>query len=235
MGDNFYQCGVRNVRDARWKTRWEDLYSRLGIRFYASLGNHDYGHPPVICPAERGSADAEIAYSQHSESWRMPARYYAFTAGPVLFIAIDTEGWSAAQLEWIEKTLAASAHNSDIKWRIVYGHHPMFTSGVHLNERRISVLRAQLFPVLKDGHVDAYICGHDHDIEHLRKDGMDFLICGSGGAPLRHFRRKEPISVFRAVQYGFLDLTIDSRRLAAQFFNTNLDPLEDPVPTRTRN
>lgn len=234
FGDNFYRCGVRSIQDPIWKSRWEDLYTPLGVPFYASLGNHDYGHPPIICPAERGSPDAEVAYTAHSKSWRMPARYYSFKAGPVLFIAIDTEGWSAAQLKWIEATLAAEANDPQIKWRIVYGHHPVYTSGVHLNERRISVLRAQLLPVMKAGHVDLYLCGHDHDLEHLRSDGMDFLICGGGGANLRHFHRKEPESVFQAVENAFLDLTIDAHQLTAQFFDPKLRPLESPRLTLTK-
>ena len=129
----------------------------------------------------------------------MPARYYTYKAGPVQFIAIDTEGWSDAQLEWIKQTLTASADDPDIKWRVVYGHHPIYTSGVHLNERRIGELRLKLLPVLKAAHVDVYICGHDHDLEHLRSDGMEFLICGGGGAKLRGFWHKDPLSVFTDV------------------------------------
>jgi tartrate-resistant acid phosphatase type 5 len=234
MGDNFYRCGVRGVNDELWKSRWEDFYTPLGVPFYAALGNHDYGHPPIICPAQRGSPDAEVAYTEHSSSWRMPARYYTFKAGPVLFVAIDTEGWSAAQLQWIEKALAASANDPDVRWRIVYAHHPIFTSGVHLNERRISVLRSDLLPVLKAAHVDLYICGHDHDLEHLRSDGMNFLICGGGGAKLRRFRRKETISVFTDSAHGFLDLTIDDHGLTAQFLDISLKSLENPPLTVTK-
>jgi tartrate-resistant acid phosphatase type 5 len=229
LGDNFYFCGVRSVEDPKWRTRWEDFYTSLGFPFYAALGNHDYGHPPIICPLERGSPDAEVAYTARSRSWRMPARYYSFKAGPVLFVAIDTEGWSAEQLEWIRQTLAASADDPDIKWRVVYGHHPIYTSGVHLNQRRIGQLREQLLPVLKAAHVDAYICGHDHDLEHLRSDGIEFLICGGGGAKLRGFvGRREPNSVSSASKYAFLDLMIDAHTFSAQFLDTNLRSLEQP-------
>lgn len=112
MGDNFYFCGVRSVTDPKWKTHWENLYTPLGILFYASLGNHDYGHPTGICPFYRASPNAEVAYTEHSKSWRMPARYYTFAAGPARFFAIDTEGWSAAQLEWIKAALAACAERA---------------------------------------------------------------------------------------------------------------------------
>jgi tartrate-resistant acid phosphatase type 5 len=235
MGDNFYFCGVRSVNDPKWKSRWEDFYTPLGFPFYAALGNHDYGHPPIICPLQKSSPDAEVAYTAHSKSWRMPARYYTFKAGPVLFIAIDTEGWSSEQLAWIKATLAASVNDPDIKWRIVYGHHPIYTSGTHLNERRISELRAQLLPVLKAAHVDAYICGHDHDLEHLRSDGMEFLICGGGGAKLRGFvGAREPASVSSASKYAFLDLVIDEHKFTAQFLDINLKSLENPPLTDTK-
>jgi tartrate-resistant acid phosphatase type 5 len=234
MGDNFYRCGVRDVHDIKWKTRWEDLYTPLGILFYASLGNHDYAHPPIACPAGGASPDAEVARTKLSPSWRMPARYYTYTAGPARFIAIDTEGWSEKQLEWIGKTLADTANEPGVQWRIVYGHHPMYTSGVHLNERRIGELRRELFPVLKAAGVDVYICGHDHDMERLKVDGMDMLIAGSGGADLRKVRHQEADSIFAAKSYGFLDIEIAPDHIAAQFYDPDLRTLEKNSLLRQR-
>lgn len=234
MGDNFYVCGVRGVSDQKWETHWEALYTPLGIPFYASLGNHDYGHPPAMCPGMGASPRAEIERTEHSRSWRMPAHYYTFAAGPARFVAIDTEGWNDGQLAWVEKTLAAAAKEPGIKWRIVYGHHPIFTSGMHINERRISVLRRQLLPLLKTYKVDLFIAGHDHDMEHLRVDGMEFLICGSGGAALRKVRHKQPQSIFTATEYGFLDLSIEDRRITAKLFNTGLAVLETLLMERAQ-
>lgn len=234
MGDNFYRCGVRSTHDPKWQTRWEDLYTPLGILFYASLGNHDYGHPPVICPAGGASAKAEVERTKLSTSWRMPARYYTYAAGPVRFIAIDTEGWSAAQFDWIKATLAKTAGEPGVKWRVVYGHHPMYTSGVHLNQRRIGELRRVLFPVLKAANVDLYIAGHDHDMERLRVDGMDMLIAGSGGADLRKVRHQEADSVFAAKSYGFLDIQVDDEAIRAQFYDPDLRTLEKNSLVRVR-
>src|SRR3984957_18192154 len=58
MGDNFYLCGIRSVKDSKWKNRWENLYTQLGFPFYAALGNHDYGNPAISCLAQRGAADS---------------------------------------------------------------------------------------------------------------------------------------------------------------------------------
>ena len=234
LGDNFYRCGVRSVEDKKWKTRWEDLYTPLGIRFYATLGNHDYGHPVAICPLHSASPAAQVARTRVSASWRMPARYYTFAAGPARFFAIDTEGWSKAQFQWIQAALAAAAGEPGIEWRIVYGHHPMFSSGLHANERRIGLLRRQLLPVLQAARVDLYLAGHDHGLEHLRSDGMDFLIGGGGGAKLRPPLRRRQESVFTATEHGFVDFHIDPQRMSAQFFNADGRPLEEPPMLRTR-
>lgn len=234
MGDNFYRCGVRGVKDPKWKTRYEDLYSPMGIPFFATLGNHDYGHPAMICPMSGGSAAAEVEYTKYSQTWKMPARYYTFVAGPVRFIALDTEAWGPAQLEWVKKTLAASENEAGVRWRIVYGHHPIYTSGAHINQPRIARLREQLLPVLMAARVDIYICGHDHDLEHLSSEGMDFLICGGGGAELRKFVSKGPKSLFAESGYGFLDLSADPNRITAQFLDASLTPLDRNPMQRVR-
>ena len=234
LGDNFYRCGVRSAGDPLWKSRWEDLYTPIGVPFFASLGNHDYGHPPIICPEQRASPEAEIAYSEHSQSWRMPSRYYTFVAGDVRFFAIDTEGWSDAQLQWLKSALDKAREEPGIRWRIVYGHHPMYTSGVHLNQRRIAVLRSELTPIFKEAHVDLYVAGHDHDMEHLRTGGIEYLICGAGGAQLRAVRHAQPESLFHATTFGFLDINIDEHQLSAAFLDTKLKPLETPEMTITK-
>ena len=234
LGDNFYRCGIGNNSDPRWTSRWENLYAPLSIPFFASLGNHDYGHPLILCPGRKASPAAEVSRTEYSKSWRMPARYYTFVAGSARFIAIDTEGWSPAQFAWLSNTLKTTANEPDVKWRIVYGHHPMYTSGVHLNQRRIAALRRQLTPLFKETKVDLYIAGHDHDMEHLTSDGVEYLICGAGGAKLRRIKHVQLQSIFHATTFGFLDLTISEHTLAARFLDTNLISLEQPELQITR-
>ncbi len=234
MGDNFYRCGVKNVNDPLWQSRWEDLYTPLGVLFYTALGNHDYGHPPIICPAQRSSPDAEVAYTNRSKSWRMPARYYTYAAGPARFLVIDTEGWTDTQFKWVKETLAKTRNEPGVKWRIVYGHHPMYTSGMHLNQRRIAVLREELAPVFKSEKVDLYIAGHDHDMERLSVDGIDYLIAGSGGADLRNVKSKGKESLFAVKSYGFLDLEVNDAYISAKFLDPNLRSLEKKTLLREK-
>ena len=88
LGDNFYSVGMESPSDPRWRTWFEELYAPLGITFFPALGNHDWGHPD--------SPAAEVLYTGRTPTWRMPAAYYTFTAGPVQFFAIDTQSVALA-------------------------------------------------------------------------------------------------------------------------------------------
>ena len=200
LGDNFYSKGMESPDDARWKTWWSDLYDPLKIHFYASLGNHDWGYP--------NSPAAEIVYSKRSPSWRMPAAYYTFTAGAAQFFALDTDLISEAQLLWLTEALDASR----ARWKIVYGHHPIYSHGQHEdNNTKID----QLLPVVRD-RADIYLAGHDHDMQHLSPEGrVHFFVAGSGGK-LRPIE-PGPRSLFARSAHGFAVLEIDPHSLQLAF------------------
>jgi hypothetical protein len=170
LGDNFYSKGMLSTDDPHWKAWWEDMYDRLGIKMYASLGNHDWGYAD--------SPAAEVLYTHHSASWRMPATYYTFTAGPVQFFALDTNEISRAQLAWLDEEIGKST----ARWKVVYGHHPIYSAGAHQDSPR---LIRQLLPVLRN-RIDVFIAGHDHDMQHLKTEaGVHFFVAGGAGAGLR--------------------------------------------------
>lgn len=205
LGDNFYSKGMKGVDDPRWKTWWDELYDPLGIQFYATLGNHDYGFPE--------SPEAEILYSRKSPSWRMPATHYTFTAGPVQFFAVDSQVMSSDQLDWLKSALDASK----FRWKVVYGHHPIFSHGRHGNNRKL--IRV-LLPVLK-GRANIYLTGHDHDMQHLKPEGdLHFFVAGSGGK-LRKITAG-PRSLFAKSAFGFAVLEIDRKALKVTFVEKNL-------------
>jgi hypothetical protein len=83
--------------------------------------------------------------------------------------------------------------------------------------------------------VDLYVAGHDHDMERLHLSDIELLVCGTGGAKLRGAsHHPKPESLFTDSRFGFLELTIDAHRLAAQFFDTKLKALEDHPLALTR-
>lgn len=185
-GDNFYSRGVRSVTDPQWQDTFENVYSAQSLQtpWYAILGNHDYG----------GSPEAEIAYTGVSGRWRMPARYWRQdialpSRSQVSFFFLDTTpitrlsglrnnvpGFGAgahSQLQWLERELAGCAS----PWKIVVGHHPILSSGNHGPSPEVA---ERVQPLLERYRVQAYFNGHDHDLEHLHANGVDYICSGSG-------------------------------------------------------
>ena len=205
LGDNFYSLGMESPSDPRWKTWWDDVYNPLAIKFYATMGNHDWGYPD--------SPAAEILYGLQSPSWRMPAPYYTFTAGPVQFFALDTNEVSEAQLIWLKAELDKSRSH----WKLVYGHHPIYSAGQHGDN---PVLIARLLPILK-GRADVYLAGHDHDMQHLKPEGdLHFFVSGGGGASNRAIK-PGPRSIFARQSYGFSVLEASATELRVTFISAD--------------
>ncbi len=216
LGDNFYPDGMESPADDRWKTLWSELYEPLGLKFYATLGNHDWHHAD--------SPAAEILFSQQSRSWRMPAPYYTFTAGPVQFFALDTNEVSEAQLLWLKGALSEGR----ARWKVVYGHHPIYSAGQHKDNQR---LIERLLPELK-GRVDVFLAGHDHDLQHLKPEGgVHFFVNGGGGARVRKIEPNAR-SLFAHSAYAFATIEADARALAVKFIGTDLKTIYEYTLTK---
>jgi tartrate-resistant acid phosphatase type 5 len=215
-GDNFYPRGAVTTEDPLWKFSFEDIYtdSSLHVDWYPVLGNHDYASKP----------DAQVAYTILSRRWSMPARYYSKkininydSAKQILFAFIDTSPLvpqyytgigeavqsqdSTKQKQWLEKILSDTS--SCIKWKIVVGHHPMYTGGSRTADHDTRAIRKSLEPILKKYKVDAYLAGHEHSLQYIGPvDGVHHFI--SGAASERTRARMLPISKFAASKYGFM-------------------------------
>jgi hypothetical protein len=199
-GDNFYPRGMESPSDPRWKSWWEELYTPLGIRFYATLGNHDW--------INFDSPAAELAYAARSESWRLPAPYYTFNAGPVQFFAVDTDEMSQAQVLWLQGEL----DRSRAAWKVVYGHHPIFVSGLS-GASYTAEMQKMLWPIIK-GRADLYLSGHHHSLQHLRSpDGAHFVTSG-GGAGTYAVDEREPLALFARSSNGFTTIEANERELS---------------------
>lgn len=219
VGDNFQFDGVRSVDDSLWSINYERVYHQqsLQIDWYCVLGNHDY----------QGNPQAEIDYSRKSGRWHMPARFYAvhknindttgldvyfldtsplqkqYYSDPVYRAVIGQD--TSAQLRWIDSALAASKS----RWKIVVGHHGVFTSGIHSPE--LGGMAARFAPLFSRWGVDAYFCGHDHQLEYLKTAGSDvrYFVSGAGSIMLRSGKRS-PYSKFLATTPGFMEVTLSS-------------------------
>ncbi len=90
------------------------------------------------------------------------------------------QGDERNMLAWLEAALA----ESDARWKIVIGHHPLWSSSGTKVEEEI-VLRRILRPVLCR-YADAYIAGHDHMLEVHTDDCRNELPDGNDAPPLLH-------------------------------------------------
>jgi len=79
------------------------------------------------------------------------------------------------QLGHIERMLE-SATQDPPTWLLVMGHYPIYSVGEHGdNSEMISYLQ----PLLEKYKVHAYFCGHDHVLEHLQSNGIEYFVSGA--------------------------------------------------------
>lgn len=225
-GDNFYENGVRSVDDPRWQTSFHDVYTdpSLDIPWYAVLGNHDY----------RGSAEAQVERTLRDERWRMPARHHSFERKvgerAALFVFLDTTPFvgryrsragrypdlastdPAGQLKWLEEVLGRSG----AEWKIVVGHHPVFSGGaLHGSTRE---LLDRLRPVLERHDVQVYFSGHDHNLQHLKPPGpTHYIVSGSGSRSRAAGSRQH--TLFAAGVSGFVAAVLGDDELRIEFLD----------------
>lgn len=161
-GDNIYENGdIRRV-GATFSRPYHYL-RRQNVPFYAVLGNHDI---------RTNNGIDQINFS----GFNMQGRYYTFSKGMVQFFALDTNpnaDWST-QLDWLEKNLA----DSTATWKIVFGHHTLYSSGIHGSNLE---LITTLSPLFARYGVRLYVNGHDHNYERTKPiEGTTYLTCGAG-------------------------------------------------------
>ncbi len=213
VGDNFYPAGVSSVTDRHWQTTYENVYSdkSLHVPWYPALGNHDH----------YGNIAAQIKYSQHSKRWKMAAAYYARSlvtkdAARIQLVIIDTQALVKEttgfekQYSWLNRTLK----HSTADWKIVAGHHPVYSGGWH---GKTTELLQRLKPILENNGVNVYFAGHDHDLQVLKKQDVHYVISG-GGADKRKVKETS-FTLFQKSSLGFVLANINRRKLHLYFIN----------------
>lgn len=231
LGDNFYDYGVRSVDDPQWHTFQTSF--PLWCPFYAILGNHDY----------LGKITAQI--NNPLPYWKMPSRYYekkfhfegnsgdgvhvffldTFTLSPyesrmcsMAMGMMDFDLYFSTpdrrQYEWLDEKLG----QSQMTWKVVVGHYPIFSHGYHGNTDE---LVHNLLPILQKHKVDFYMSGHDHDLEFMRRDDIHFIVCGAGcsSTPVSHSHKTIYASDTSTHGFGVFDFTKHYARFGFQTNN----------------
>ena len=162
MGDNLY--GGSKEQD--YQKKFEQPYKALldgGVKFYASLGNHDNPNERLYKP-----------FNMNGE------RYYTFKPKDgVRIFALDSNYMDKPQLEWLEKELQASGSD----WKIAFFHHPLYSSGEqHGSDLQ---LRQELEPLFLKYGVDVVFAGHEHFYERIKPQKGIYYFTSGGAAKLR--------------------------------------------------
>lgn len=274
LGDNFYPYGVYDEHDKLFDKVWRKQflkYASLRVPWRMVLGNHDY----------MGSPTAQVDYhysSQHNADglWYMPDTCYDCThmlsigsggssgdaAVAVTLFALDTNACQShvvtsfpqtpsLQRQYIqqlhEKLQSSSAH-----WKIVFGHHPMYTQGKghgvparclrdskYVCESKDSGPQTKkgfgLEQVVVDGHVDAYFAGHEHVFQHHVAKGIHHFCCGASGADMRPgsglYRGRDDLETLEWVgrndQVGFVVVDLTATEMWVRFLGRELEVFKE--------
>ncbi|MDB6111842.1 MAG: Acid phosphatase [Pedosphaera sp.] len=230
-GDNFYEKGVATTDDPQWQEKFEQVYDpqRLPMPFFAVLGNHDwrYDHP-----------DAQINYARAHPGtrWQMDGHWYhrqfpGVDGVPLAdFFFVDTMLWDdkdgsvakvaaqhlgEKQMAWLDQELK----KSKAVWKIVVAHHPIYSDGAHGHEVLTLKLRERLSPRFKERGVDAFLTGHDHDMQRAEVPGHPTLFLTSGAGSRLRPRKYEDWKPFFASSLGFAAIHLSATEMRGEFID----------------
>ncbi len=261
LGDNIYNSGVESVNDPQWQEKFEIPYKDLNVVFKPALGNHDnggltlgIGGPPIDLAGEDGGTgmefwrgDIQIAYSDVSPKWDMPARFYDYTMGSAHFFALDTNSMMFDQHAEQADEMVGLITKSTATWKIAYGHHNYISNGKHGNAGNYDLpdwlnwvpgilgdlgeiisgkgVKAGIETIVCDTDVDLYIAGHDHNRQWFATgqegcSGPEFIVSGASATKTK-FKGDQTNLFEDDKKLGFLWVRIQGSKLRAEFVDTN--------------
>jgi tartrate-resistant acid phosphatase type 5 len=191
MGDNVYEDGEPHLFEERLYKPYQSLYEK-GVRFFPVLGNHD---------VRKGYGDMQLNYMG------APSFYSIALNKDLELFALDTTTFlpgyeecydkdpmlaqkkTEIQLQWLEKALS----ESKAKFKIVFGHYPLYSSGDKSEkatwEKKLAndaiakeKMKKTLEPLLQKHQVDLYLSAHEHHYERSNPiNGILHIITGAAG------------------------------------------------------
>jgi 3',5'-cyclic AMP phosphodiesterase CpdA len=193
MGDNIYGSDRPQDFVKKFEAPYKGLLDK-GVKFYASLGNHD--------------SREQRYYKLFNMEGKL---YYTFKAPKedARFFALESSYMDPDQVKWIEDELK----KSNEKWKIVYFHHPLYSSArTHGSQLK---LRAVLEPLFIQYNVSLVLNGHDHTYERIKpQNGIQYFVEGSSGQ-LRggDLRNGSPLTAFgtdKEVTFMLMEISGDN-------------------------
>lgn len=259
LGDNFYPAGPHDVTSSLFQERFTNVYGPLKIPFAMVPGNHDESWLNGGDGADARGAEVEMAYAAINPQWVMPGRTYRAPLGPLLdLFGVDTAPlaayvpgrrpeerpggpWARAQQIWLSQALEAS----HARWKLVLGHHPLFSNGKHGDAGRYDRLPLdfQRGAAVKDlytgacGKADLLLSGHDHALELFAPQpecpGTWTAVSGAAGKAEGGRRGSRPATFEAYGTLGFVWLDLTPAALTLRFYTVGADGGETLAHTQT--
>jgi hypothetical protein len=180
MGATYYGNWIRRMKSHQ-------------LKYYVAVGDHELGDDPwppekrelvphfervfaanMKMPLNGPQNKKGLAYSVRNKNVLLVTVETFEEVGGEIMVTIAGE-----QLEWLKQTLA---ENKDADFIIVQGHAPVIGKP---RARSSSFLMVQdssesdFWKVMKEGHVDLYLCGEFHAVTVNEKDGIWQVVHGS--------------------------------------------------------
>jgi hypothetical protein len=206
-GDNFYYCGIQNTSDPQINEDYTALFGGMGVMWYHSLGNHDYGFSP----------EAQLLLNETIPEWIMDDRYYhrrielsrdSGTGIIINIIVLDTNPcvkdyrgtdrrrWDPCGTQYpdcspiaepcrFHENIISQDCDTQLSWaKGVFASIPedewIFVVGHHKADE-INVADFQT-TILDDPRVHLYLNGHNHNLEHYSVNSQaKYITTGAGG------------------------------------------------------
>ncbi|XP_024388251.1 purple acid phosphatase 17 [Physcomitrium patens] len=224
VGDNFYQAGLKGPHDTKFKNSFSKVYTArsLQTQWFAVLGNHDYLGDTLLQIGD--------ILTQKDSRWFCDRSYQIkyFLCGTshigycskfVELFFIDTtpfvnDYWSAAQQRTFDwrgidlreeylheqlQNLNSTLESSKAIWKIVIGHHTIRSLGRHGDTQEMV---KHVLPILEKQNVDVYLNGHDHCLQHIKREdsNVHFVTSGAGSKSFQGLHEGQPED---GLQFGY--------------------------------
>ncbi|CAI5990303.1 unnamed protein product [Closterium sp. NIES-64] len=244
-GDNFYDSGIADVAAQQFTTSFMNVYSQasLQVPWYSVLGNHDYYgnalaqlHPHLsardprwvcrrsmvlslpLCSNAQGVSCTDLLDIFLYDTTPLVREYRSEPHRSLDWRGLNANNWTKqerAQLKELEGWL----RNSQATWKVVIGHHPVYSFGDHGNQQE---LVEAVKPLLERHNVQLYMNGHDHNLQHIRRDDSPVNYVTSGGGS-KAWREAPPAAdAAPGLQYfwpgqGFVAVEVDAGEVRLSF------------------
>ena len=207
---------------------------------YLALGTHDVATQGKCAvsrvgpePLARTKACLEVAHLR--PTWHMPGRHYLVDAGPLRVVVLDGNllkgDYGGFRFEDELAFVRAAMAGCDGRLCFVSEHFPPVTGGPARRREppefvaRVAQVEAAAGPGLR-----GWLCGHHHDLQHLRTlSGRDVFVFGNSafGRDARHEQLSVPGAdlEFFSTRYGFAVLEAAGDRWWVRFEGVRGEPL----------